>query len=583
MGVEPIMDRSELLLQLQKGSKHWNSWRGKKPAAELPSLEGIVLEKLNLDGYDFSDISLKNARIESCSLRQCNFISADLRGAELKYNDFRGAKLIAARLDNANLSFSNLSQANLLTATVTGACLQKIDFRGHDLSTLDLRGTLLSGSNLEGQNLSNHDLSGVNLAGANLQRVNFTQANLNNIDFTGANLTDAILVGVSLKRAILVGVNLSGKDLTNAQLQEANLTDCDLRKACLKNAKLCRAKLTGAKLWRADIQQWDVTKVICEYAFWDESGREKTLYRRGEFERIYGPAISIELRYPYRLTPSEIATLPILIEHLEATYWGILLRLKSIQDVAGGALVTLSVIESDAYLPSELLANLQLEANRILQGQLGLHNNPRLRWELKEKIAEVKEQFWPRLLELAAEHEQQRARNLTILFMDLKGFSEWEGTELSEKLSLFRGLIKPILNRWKASYPNMEGDSLRATFNNATVGLVCACMMRDVLTSAGFSLRIGVEVGEVSLVHNEVTDLSDLEGMAVNMAARLESVAQPGEVLAGERVRFYADKKDNFLFHPKTVKLSKGVGDKKAGEVVQCYTVSLSKKVEDIF
>ncbi len=566
---------------LRKGSKAWNAWRAGKPT-QILRLDGLVLDKVNLDACDFSELSMRNVRLESCSLRQANFISADLRGAELKYNDFRGAKFIATRLDDANLSHSNLAQANLLTATVKGACLQKIDFRGHDLSTLDLRGTFMSGSNLEGQDLSNQDLSGVNLAGANLLRVNFTRTHLNRANLTGANITGATIVGASFRQALLSGLNFADKDLTDVSFQEATLTDCDFRKAIMKNANLKKASLTGCKLWQVDLQSWDIAGATCEFTYWDEFARERTHYRRGEFERIYGQALTVELRYPYRLTTTEIATLPILIEHLEASYWGIMLRLKSVQDIAGGALVTIAVVEADAYSPEELGSALQQEANRIHQGQLALNNNPNLRWQLKEKIAEIKEAFWPRLLELAAEHEQQRRRNLTILFMDLKGFSQWQGTELSEKLSLFRGLIKPVLTRWKASYPNMEGDSLRATFTNATVGLICACMMRDVLSAAGFALRIGVEVGEVSLVHNEVTELSDLEGMAVNMAARLESSAQSGEVLVGERVRYYADKKDNFLFTPKVVKLAKAVGDYKSGEPVNCYAVTMRKSVDEL-
>ena len=263
-------------------------------------------------------------------------------------------------------------------------------------------------------------------------------------------------------------------------------------------------------------------------------------------------------------------------------HWGIILRLKSISEVAGGALLKFVVIESGPHNPVELKSNLQAEAERVQTAQLSLRTNTDLQLNLREKIGTIREEFWPRLLELAADHERQQVRNLTVVFMDLKGFTTWGNDELSDKLSLFRGLVKPILKRWKASYPNMEGDSLRITFHNASMGLGCACMIRDVLTAAGFEIRIGVELGEVAVVHNEVTEITDLEGVAVSMAARLEALAEPGEVLVSHKVRHYTDHKKLFLFQPKIVKLRKSIGDKKQGDALDCYTVQANAPLQEI-
>jgi class 3 adenylate cyclase len=54
-------------------------------------------------------------------------------------------------------------------------------------------------------------------------------------------------------------------------------------------------------------------------------------------------------------------------------------------------------------------------------------------------------------------------------------------------------------------------------------------MLRNVRVAAGFELRIGLELGEVSVIHNAVTNQPDLEGTAVSMAARIEASAKPGE------------------------------------------------------
>lgn len=574
------MDRERILQELKKGASSWNNWRKRHAIGEI-NLDGIELDRVNFDEYDLSKVSLRNARVTRCSFKYADLILANLQYSDLQNNDFSNAKLIAANLGNCDLSGSVLFLANMLTANTRNARLENIDFRGHDISGLMLRDVSLAGSNLEGQQLARVDLSNSNLQGVNLQG-----ADLTNTLFAGANLTNADLRGATLSGAIfksanLSGVDLNGMDLNKADFTAANLSHCDLRNANLSKTKLAGANITGAKLWKITTDGWAIANIECTYAYWDKSGKEKTVYRNHEFERIFGEAITIELRYPYRLADHELATLPIFIDHLAAVHWGTILRLKSISDVAGGALVKFVVEEVGSHNPTELKTQLQSEAERIQLAQLMLRTNTQLHLQLKEKVGAIREEFWPRLLELAADHEKDQVRKLTILFMDLKGFSKWRDDELSEKLSLFRGLVKPILKKWAAGHPNMEGDSLRVTFTNATAGLSCACMMRNVLRAAGFELRIGVELGEVAVIHNEVTDIADLEGVAVSMAARMEAAAEAGEVLVSHKVRHYAERSDLFKFTPRRVPLKKSIGSIEQGEHIECFAVEATKNLQD--
>ncbi len=575
------MDKASIIKELKKGADSWNSWRKNTVTGDL-NLDEVTLIEFDLENMDLSKVSLQGATIKRCNLKNVDLISANLEGADLQNNDFTNAKLIAARLNKTNLSGSILTNANMLTASTRKARLENIDFKGHDISGLILKNISLAGSDLEGQQLSRIDLSNSNLEEVNFKDADLSKTILSNANLTNANLQGAKLKGATFKGADLNGVDLSHMDLQNADFSGANLSNCDLREANLSQAQLSKANLTGAKLWKIHTKGWVISNVICHYAFWDKAGKEKTTYRNHEFERIFAESIAIELRYPYRLTANELATLPIFIEHLEAVHWGIILRLRSISDVAGGAFVQFVVEEVGAHNPSELKASLQNEADRIQLAQLSLRTNTKLHLQLKEKVAAIREEFWPRLLELAADHEKDQVRNLTVVFMDLKGFSKWADDELSEKLSLFRGLVKPILKKHSANYPNMEGDSLRVTFKNASAGLSCACMMRSVLTAAGFELRIGVELGEVAVIHNEVTEISDLEGVAVSMAARLEAAAEPGEVLVSHKIRHYADHKDLFTFTPKRVKLKKSIGAKKQGDEIDCFAVDAIKPLQEI-
>src|SRR6187431_31806 len=575
------MDKERILQELHKGAFSWNNWR-KRQAIGALNLDGVALTGMNFDEYDLSKMSLRNARITQCSFKYADLISANLQYSELRNNDFSNAKLIATNFSNCDLSNSVLFLANMLTTNTRNARLENIDFRGHDISGLILRDVSLAGSNLEGQqlarvDLTNSNLQGVNFQGADLAGTLFTGANL-----TGADLRNASLSGAIFKSANLSSVDLNGLDLHRADFTAANLSHCDLRNANLTKTKMTGANITGAKLWKITTAGWSIASIECIHAYWDKSGKEKTIYRSHEFERIFAEAITIELRYPYRLADHELATLPIFIDHLAAVHWGTILRLKSISDVAGGALVKFVVEEVGSHNPTELKNQLQSEAERIQLAQLMLRTNTQLHLQLKEKIGTIREEFWPRLLELAADHEKDQVRNLTILFMDLKGFSKWRDDELSEKLSLFRGLVKPILKKWTAGHPNMEGDSLRVTFKNATAGLSCACMMRSVLSAAGFELRIGVELGEVSVIHNEVTDIADLEGVAVSMAARMEAAAEAGEVLVSHKVRHYAERSDLFKFTPRRVPLKKSIGLIEQGEYIECFAVEAIKNLQDV-
>jgi uncharacterized protein YjbI with pentapeptide repeats/class 3 adenylate cyclase len=574
------MEKNQILQELKQGAKSWNSWR-KNHAAEDLKLDGVEFSGSNFNEYDFSKLSICNASFVNCSFKYADLISANLECSKLTNNDFSHAKLIAAKLNSCDLSGSILYNTNMLTASILNAKLENIDFTGHDISGLSLKNISLAGSNLEGQQLSRVDFSNSNLSGVNFKNADLSNSVMSGANLTNANVKNANLIGAVFKSANLCNVDLSGMNLRKADFSGANLLNCDLRETHLDKSKLSRADLTGTKLWKVTTEGWVISSCLCKYAYWDKEGKEKTIYRTHEFERVFAESITIELRYPYRLADHELATLPIFIEHLAAVHWGIILRLKSITDVSGGALVLLVVVEIGGHNPTQLKAQLQAEADRIQMAQLTVRSNNLLHIQLKEKIASIREEFWPRLLELAADHEKDQMRTLTILFMDLKGFSKWADDELSEKLSLFRGLTKPILNKWAANHPNMEGDSLRVTFKNAAAGLSCACMMRNVLTAAGFELRIGVELGEVVVVHNEITDNLDLQGMAVSMAARLEAAAEPGEVLVTHRIRHYAERSDLFNFTPRRVQLKKGIGAFEQGEHIECFAVVANKNLHD--
>lgn len=164
------------------------------------------------------------------------------------------------------------------------------------------------------------------------------------------------LTGAHLRGTQLMKVDLAGVDLAGALLQGADLTGASLRMANLIHAALDGAILTDTHLWETQHAGWSIRGVICEAVYWDQDHKERTIYVPGEFERLYADKTKIILRYEGGIHPIEIATLPALIQQLEARYPGCILRLHSIEEGPGGATVTLVVDDPGEIVPTAIEA-----------------------------------------------------------------------------------------------------------------------------------------------------------------------------------------------------------------------------------
>jgi class 3 adenylate cyclase len=74
------------------------------------------------------------------------------------------------------------------------------------------------------------------------------------------------------------------------------------------------------------------------------------------------------------------------------------------------------------------------------------------------------------------------------------------------------------------------GDGVLATFDGPGRSVRCALSISDGAQALGIELRAGVHTGEVELRGD------DIAGLGVNIAARIEAIAQPGEVLVSRTV-----------------------------------------------
>lgn len=137
---------------------------------------------------------------------------------------------------------------------------------------------------------------------------------------------------------------------------------------------------------------------------------------------------------------------------------------------------------------------------------------------------------------------QDVKRRLTcLLAMDAVGYSRLVGADEANTLRVLtahRAVIDGIIAFHNGRIVNTAGDSVLAEFGSVVDGVRCAVEIQDALRTRNESLpeaqrmqfRIGLNLGEV------VVKGTDLLGDGVNVAARLQSIAEPGGILVSSSV-----------------------------------------------
>jgi class 3 adenylate cyclase/tetratricopeptide (TPR) repeat protein len=143
----------------------------------------------------------------------------------------------------------------------------------------------------------------------------------------------------------------------------------------------------------------------------------------------------------------------------------------------------------------------------------------------------------------AAPSASEQRKTVTVLFCDVAGSTGLgESTDpeaLRVLLARYFERMKAIVESHGGTVEKFIGDAVMAVFgvprvheDDALRAVRAACEMRDALPALGLEARIGLDSGEV------VTGTKErlVTGDSVNVAARLEQAARPGEILLGEAV-----------------------------------------------
>ena len=135
-----------------------------------------------------------------------------------------------------------------------------------------------------------------------------------------------------------------------------------------------------------------------------------------------------------------------------------------------------------------------------------------------------------------AEEPVQR-RLAAVLAADVVGYSSLMAADEVATLSLLkarrRGVLEPLVAKHQGRVFKVAGDGVLVEFASAVNAVQCAIELQEQmaaenensLDAQAIILRVGVNLGDV------IVEGSDLYGDGVNIAARLEAIAEPGDVL----------------------------------------------------
>ena len=129
--------------------------------------------------------------------------------------------------------------------------------------------------------------------------------------------------------------------------------------------------------------------------------------------------------------------------------------------------------------------------------------------------------------------EKSRRKLCAIMFTDMKGYSKEIGLDEEatlKKLWRYEKAMKEIIKENDGRVVKTIGDAIMGDFDSAVNAVKAAMGIQSLLKKEDIKIRIGIHLGDV--IHKG----GDIFGDGVNIASRIESICEPGEIYISEDV-----------------------------------------------
>lgn len=121
-----------------------------------------------------------------------------------------------------------------------------------------------------------------------------------------------------------------------------------------------------------------------------------------------------------------------------------------------------------------------------------------------------------------------------IMFTDIAGFTALMSKDEENALRILqknRDTIKILVSQFNGEWLKEMGDGTLSSFGSVVDAVNCALEIQNSLRDeTDFKLRIGIHIGDV------IVEEGDVFGDGVNVASRIEKLAEPGGICISERV-----------------------------------------------
>jgi class 3 adenylate cyclase len=167
-------------------------------------------------------------------------------------------------------------------------------------------------------------------------------------------------------------------------------------------------------------------------------------------------------------------------------------------------------------------------------------------------------------MNVVAEHKAER-RLAAILAADVAGYSRLVGADEQGTLAQWRlhwdALLEPKIKEHHGRIVRVTGDGILGEFASVVNAVQCAVELQrgmvernaDVPREKRIEFRIGINVGDI------IIDRGDIWGEGVNVAARLEALAEPGGICVSGRVQEDVQRKLPLVFEDLGEQLLKNI------------------------